>query len=308
MPIRMNRFYPALDDAYARGGMAEAERFLLQVTMTEGTDAPVLAAAYNELGSLYRGSSRFPLSLNAFQHALELTAVLSGPRSSQYATILNNMAGTHRLAGDQERAIEGFHQALRIYRDVGEDSPYLYASLYNNLSLSYRETGDLGEAIRCLEQALTLIEPLPDRRQELAITCNNLAALYHAAGDTPRAAVCLERVMREFDACPEEENVHYAAGLNSLASCLYTIGDYERALEAYEKSAQHTLTFFGPNVEYAITCQNMRFVHEKLGQRERAVQALRRALEVYETLLGPHHPRSENARADLTGLIGEGAV
>jgi len=306
MPIQMHEFYPALDAAYARGGMAEAEQFLLSITTVEGSEAVVLAAAFNELGSLYRGMSRFAPSLEAFQRALALTASLSGPQSSQYATILNNMAGTYRLSGDQDRAIEAFHRALSIYRAIGEESSYLYASLYNNLALSYRELGNTGEAIRCLEQALSLIRSLPDRRQELAITCNNLAALYHAVGDTHRAAACLDTALKEFEACPPEENVHYAAGLNSLASCLYAIGAYDRALDAYEKSARHTLTFFGPNVEYAITCQNMRFVHEKLGQPIRAAAALEQALEVYEALLGPDHERTQNARTDLARLRGEG--
>lgn len=305
MPIQVNEFYPALDGCYARGGLQEAERFLLEVTMTEGTEAPVLAAAYNELGSLYRGTSRFARSLDAFEKALELTGNLSGETSGQYATVLNNMAGTYRLSGEQEKAVELFRRAGAIYRGAGMENSYPYASLLNNLSLSYRECGRAQEAIVCLEQALAIIETIPERKQELAITCNNLAALYYAAGDSTRTAACLDRALREFDRCAEEENVHYAAGLNSLASCLFTTGDYPRALSAYQKSAEHTLRFFGANLEYAITCQNMHWVYEKLNRRAEAVDALRQARELYEKFLGPDHERTRWAGQELEKLMGD---
>lgn len=114
--------------------------------------------------------------------------------------------------------------------------------------------------------------------------------------------LCLQRALQAFEKCADEENVHYAAGLNSLAAFLYAEGDCERALALYRKSMRYTLRFFGENVEYGITWQNMAHVYEKMGQRTEAAAALERAEKAYARLLGPEHERTQSAGDELQRL------
>ena len=277
------------------------EAFLLEcVENTENHRE--LIAVYNELGGLYRGTSRFTQSLNAFQKAKKLCAEELGENDAEYATILNNMAGTYRLTKDYNQAIEAFQKAADIYRQTGNESVYAYASVLNNLSLVYREVNQIDRAIAYLEQALALIETMPEYRQEAAITYNNLTELYCAVGDRNKAMLCLNRALQEYEKCPEEERAHYAAVLNSLAGFLYAEGDYHRALALYHQSAKYTKRFFGENMEYGITCQNMRWAYEQLGDREGAVAALTRAERVYEKLLGAEHERTRSVSDELTRM------
>lgn len=305
MPRQAEHFYQRLDQCYAQGDLQAVEQFLLNYTQ-QGPETPpssrTLIAAYNELGSLYRGTSRYDQSLAAFHRAEGLANEAFGPQSSQYATILNNMAGTYRLMGDSAAAIRRFHQAMEIYRQAGEAASYPYASALNNLSLAYRETGQIAPAIQCLEQALTVIQTMPERRQELAITYNNLTVLYCAAGKQEQAEFCLDRALQEFEQCAEEENVHYAAGLNSLAGVLYTKEAYDRAIPLYQKAAEYTKRFFGENVEYAITYENMGRVYEAMGRWEDAIDCLARAKGVYERLFGPEDQRTRSAAGELRRL------
>ena len=303
----MDQFYLDLDHAYSQGGIAGAEQFLLAHIAAPTCDQPLIAA-HNELGSLYRGTSRYDCSLAAFEQARTLSCRIYGPSSSAYATVLNNMAGTHRLAQNFPEAIELFQQALELYRSLGMENSYPYASALNNLSLVYQDLRQLPPAIDCLEQALALIETMPERRQELAITLNNLATLYHALGEREKAAALLARSLQEFEACPKEENVHYAAGLNNLASCLYAIGDYPRALEAYERSAEHTMYYFGENIEFAITCQNIYRVHAEMGRPQNGAPSLLKAKTVYEKLLGPEHERTRRTADELEKLQEAGMI
>jgi len=294
-------FNQQLDQSYAQGGIQAAEQFLLSHIASPHNEYS-LVAAYNELGSLYRGTSRLKESMDSFEQAETLAARLYGKQRSEYATILNNMAGTCRLAQDHDRAVSLFKQAIAIYAGAGEDNGYLYASVWNNLALAYRDSGRSHDAIRCLDQALSIMKELPGYSQELAITHNNLAVLLHSSGDQEGAAFHLSRAMEEFDACSDEENVHYAAGLNSLASFLYTTGDFPRALEAFEKSAQYTMRFFGKNLEYALTYQNMSRVCEALGDYSQAISALQTARDLYSDLLGTNHPRTLTATSELEQL------
>lgn len=306
MQSRLEMFYGELDECYLQGDLTAVERFLLECEQQERREAhgsrDRLLAVYNELGSFYRGVGRYAQSIAAFEKARTLAIAELGTACGQYATILNNMAGTYRLTGEHGKAIGLFREAAEVYRRAGMEDSYAYASVLNNLALAYRETGQHAQAIDCLQQALARVETMPEHLHEVAVTYNNLTALYNAAGDKKQAMLCLQRALQAFERCADEENVHYAAGLNSLAAFLYAEGDYWRALALYRKSMRYTLRFFGENVEYGITCQNISHVYEKMGRREEAAAALERAQKLYERLLGPEHERTRSAGDELQRL------
>lgn len=306
MQQTLQTFYQNLDQYYAAGDVDQMERFLLETEVqyrknTAGA-AQIGIAVYNELGSLYRGISRYDASISSFQHARQLVEKEIGTDSVQYATVLNNMAGTCRLMGHFDDALRLFHMAKQIYARAGEEQSYAYASVLNNMSLVYRELEDLQPAIDYLEKALTIIWAMPNTQQEIAITYNNLAAMYRQAGNTAKAMQCVDLAMQYFDQCCEQENVHYAAGLNSLAGLLYAERDDERALELYQKSAQYTKRFFGENIEYGITCRNMYWVYERLGKRNEAIEALEKAREIFAQVLGEDDDRTCAIADDLRRL------
>ena len=306
MQQTLQTFYQNLDQYYAAGDVDQMERFLLETEAqyrknTTG-EAEIGIAVYNELGSLYRGISRYDASISSFQHAKQLVEKEIGADSVQYATVLNNMAGTCRLMGHFDDALQLFHMAEQIYARAGEEQSYAYASVLNNMSLVYRELEDLQPAIDYLEKALTIIWAMPNTQQEIAITYNNLAAMYRQAGNTAKAMQCVDLAMQYFDQCCEQENVHYAAGLNSLAGFLYAERDDERALELYQKSAQYTKRFFGENIEYGITCRNMYWVYERLRKRTEAIAVLEKAREIFTQALGEDDARTCTVVDDLRRL------
>ena len=304
MEKTLNAFYKKLDQFYAAGGQEKTEQFLLEWErrlLDEGSWAE-LVAVYNELGSFYRGTSRYEQSLSSFQQAEEEIARRLGKNCTEYATVLNNMAGTYRLARQREKAVSLFQEAIQIYLAQEKLDIYACASVYNNISLVLQDMGELDRAAGYLEQALELISQMPQCRHEMAVTYNNLTALYHRAGREEEAKRCLELALQSFEQCSEEENVHYAAGLNSLAGFLYSAGDYGRAVKTYQKAARYTRRFFGENVEYAITFQNMSWALRAMGRIDDACKTLGEAERVYCHLFGPDHERTRAVRDERRRL------
>lgn len=79
-------------------------------------------------------------------------------------------------------------------------------------------------------------------------------------------------------------------------------GDCETAAALYRRSARHTKRFFGENADYGETLQNLRWVYEKMGEHEKALDALADAEKVYLALYGPGHDRTRAVREDLERL------
>lgn len=304
MEERLRPFYEQLENVYTQGALHAVETFL-QESICESevvADRELELAAWNELGAFFRGTSRYEESLTAFQQAEILARELQGTESGVYATVLNNMAGTCRLLNRPAAAEDLFRRSMEVYREAGLEDSDAYTSVLNNLSMVYRETGELEKAIHYLHQALERLEGRADRREELAVTYNNLTTLYQALGDQENALFCVNRALQEYEKCPEDQRVHYAAVLNSLAGFLCGQGDFYRALTLYRRSAQYTRRFFGENEEYGITCQNMRWVYERLGNKQNAIAALKRAEAVYIRLFGADSDRARAVGEDLRRL------
>lgn len=299
------RFYQELDETYSKG-LTRVERFLLEsrAAFRETENAAGLVAVHNELGSFYRGTSRYGESLDAFRVAGEEIARRLGTDSVEYATLLNNMAGTYRLMGRPAEAAELFRQAIGIYESQNAENSYAFVSVLNNISLAYQELGRFEAAIENLEQALAMLRRMPGHLHEEAVTYHNLTALYHRMDRKEDARRCLEMALAAFEDCGGEEDPHYAAALNSLAGFLYNDGNYERAVETYQKAAAYTKRWFGENAEYAVTFQNMSWACQAMGKPEEARQCLEEAERVLLSLFGPEHERTQMVRDALRRLRG----
>ncbi|WP_369282551.1 tetratricopeptide repeat protein [Oscillibacter sp. GMB15532] len=259
-------------------------------------------ASYNELGVFCRDSGRLPQSLEWFEKARALADVHPDLTCGEYAALLNNMAGTYRLMGQNGKAIEVLVQAADLcWRDRKQET-YAYVGVLRNLAMAYWADGQPEPAIRRLLEALPLLQILPEHRHETAVIYSNLTALYHAAGDKSRAMQALNRAMQECEKNREDENVHYAAILNTLAGFLFSEKDFRRAAMLYRKSARHIRRFYGQTLEYAYICQNLCWVYEKMGERGRASDALSEAMKIFEKLLGPNHERTVLVRGILARM------
>lgn len=299
------RFYQELDKTYSKG-LEEVERFLQgsRGALQDEENPAGLVAIHNELGSFYRGTSRYAESLDAFRAARGEIARRMGEDCVEYATLLNNMAGTYRLMGRPAKAVELFLRAIDIYQGRNAENSYAFVSVLNNISLAYQELGRLEEAVANLERALAMLRRMPGYLHEEAVTYHNLTALYHQMGRQEDARRCLEMALAAFEDCGGREDPHYAAALNSLAGFLYGAGDYDRAVETYQKAAAYTKRWFGENVEYAVTFQNLSWVYQATGDLNEARRCLEEAERVLSKLFGPEHERTQAVRDALRHLRG----
>lgn len=269
----------------------KAEPYLLDA-MEEAENAGDLGGlltVLNETMGFYRSQSRHKDNQWIIQRAIELALRLGLEGTEAWATTLINAATSQRAAGNHEQAEDLYHQALDCAKRVyGADDRRL-AALHNNLSMLYGETDRPDQAVAELREALAILEhgsPDPDTDVDVASTCANLAlalltqASAHdgnsdgtdAATDADtRAAACDEaatlsaRSLAIYRAAGAEGSAHYASALAAAAQTAFARGDFEDAVDRYERALAIIRACYGEHTDYyRITEANLNEAREAL--------------------------------------------
>lgn len=310
--FRQNAFYIELARYQALNDKTGMERFLFscEKKYREENSLALLVAVYSEQGAFYRSAERYRLSSASYKKAQKLIEKLMGKSCVEYATVLNNMAGTYRLSGHYKEALKLLGEALLIYEEIDiagegadEEERYMPACVHNNMGQIFRRTGEIQEAIRHLTIALETIRTLPAHAQEAGLIYSNLTTLYQQTGDMDQAMQCLEEALVIFDTASMEKDTQYAQAMGSLAGFLCGNRDYDRAIEVYEKAADDTRASYGNTEEYAVLCQNLCWVYRKTGDDAAAMRVLDEAVEVLTDLFGEKSERVRTIQEERKRLI-----
>lgn len=159
------------------------------------------AAAREGLGQAFFQLKRYDEAREQFKQAIALDA--RRWRSHNFLGI------TYNQAGDHARAIEEFKAALAVQPDSG--------ILYNNLGMAYSMAGDYGEAMAAFNRAYELGAPHEK-------TLNNFGLALAKTGNVDGA--------REVFVEAGDE----ARAYNNLGCVYLARGDYEMALQSFEKA------------------------------------------------------------------------
>lgn len=263
----LNIFYTGLDHLYQTGRTDEIEAYIRR-TMEEnrgccGGHGILFISCLNELGSYYRGISRYDESVRAFEEAERDILGDMGPESVEYATNRCNLAGTARMMGDYDRALLLFTEAAGIYNMVVGKESYYYSTVLNNLALLYLDRKEYEKGIECLTEALDRVRRMPGQKEEEAITLTNLAVASQRLLRIPEAEDYLSLAMRIYERL-KDKGAHYAAALNMQGAICMGKKDYRGAEEAFVKARDATFQYFGENDDYARAKENIAFVQKAM--------------------------------------------
>lgn len=93
-------YFEKVDSAYKKLVGSDLENALKDLAVQSGeeygTSSPFHASMISELGGYYRGQRRYSESEHYFKIALDILKHQLGEENPNYATALNNLAGTHR--------------------------------------------------------------------------------------------------------------------------------------------------------------------------------------------------------------------
>ena len=273
-------------------------------------DLGALLILYNETIGFYRETGNYKHSIAYCHKALELAKTLKLEGKVSYATTLLNAANAHRAAGLLQDSLELYMQVFPVYeKELSPDNMY-YANLFNNISLLYQEMQEFTKAKEALLKALSICERNEEAAFEIAVTHANLANTCIQLGENEEAKEHARMAIAMFEE-QEVEDAHYSAALSALGNLYYKEENYEKAMEAMEKSRDCVARYLGrKNIQYERLSENINLIRQKASmQGSEQIKGLELCKRYYEEFGKPMIAEkfSSYEKKIAVGLVGKGS-
>ncbi|MFD3537422.1 tetratricopeptide repeat protein [Streptomyces sp. NPDC058664] len=203
-----------------QGRYTPAEQLLVTAVgrVEERAAAEDIAAAYNELGVLFKYSGKFEAAADFYKRALNR---LSGTTSPELATLYHNIAGLAHARGDYAAAEDPARKAVAVRTEaLGADHPDVAADCAA-LAPILLEIGEAEEAESLLREALQIFEKAYGAdHYEVGIATGNLAAVIHQSERPEEAKAYYERSLAILESALGSQHPELAPVLNNFAQLI----------------------------------------------------------------------------------------
>jgi len=221
----------------------------------------------------------------------ELMHVVGDARHLE-AQLDNNLALVFHAQGAYAEAIPLHERALAAWTATyGADHPQVAQSL-NNLANAHNSRGDRDAALGLHERALAIrSRTLGTDHPLVAASLSNIANIRLSEGRIDDARRLFERALAIRERALDPSHPDVIESLNNLANMHYSSGALDEALPLYQRALAAIDATPGGNPRLAATIlYNCGLIREDQCQDAEAVRDHTRALEQFESFLGPDHP------------------
>lgn len=270
-----------------------AERVVTIREKILGAEHADVAAALNNLATMYSAQGDFQRAARSHERALAIKEKALGPEHVSTATSLLNLAEVYRETGDFARAEPLYQRAVAIFeKRFGASHPRV-ADALNKLALFYDAGGDYSTAESLYLRALAIREKeLGAEHRDTGISLTNLTDLYRETGDLSRAEEVGKRALAIFEKALGAEHPFFATSLNNLALVYVDKGDFRRAEALYQRALViREKTLGAEHPEVATSLYNLAALYSREGDLARAEPLYQRILAIDEKAFGKEHPQ-----------------
>ncbi len=258
-----------------------------------GTEHPRVGDALHELSQINKAKADYPAALALESEALALFRRSFGPNHPQVGRSLSSLGEIRDELGERDEAAILFEQAMAIFELDELSRPDLIRSL-NLLGMLRYDQGRYPDARTLLARATELVETTPNISRWLeADTISNLGLAYRGLDEFAKARELYERALEIFVETLGTDSKEVASLHNNIAILLYFEGDIPGCAKRLELSIEIEERILGPqHPSLATKIVNLGRTRAALGEYERALEDVRRALAINELALGRDSPEN----------------
>jgi len=230
---------------------------------------------------LHFDDRRYEEAGREWARAVAIRRAVFGTEHQQYAFAISDLARYFRVTGQLEEAKRLADSAIEIFeRTYGPDHPAL-ANTLGSQGTTLRSMEDYEGAIQHYERAASILRDLfgPDHARLSWIT-RGLAGAYLRMGEFTEAAAVAREGLRISEAAYGKEHIECARSHSLIGYVEYKLERYPEARQSYETSLEIRQEALPENHPGLITaCYNLACIHAIEGHKDRALEALRMALD-----------------------------
>ena len=252
---------------------------------------PSIAYVLTALADAYRELGQFEVALLHDKKALTLRERVLESDNLEIALSVNNIGISQYHLGRYREALEMLERAAKIRSRLwGEENPIVVEGL-RNIGFVLRNLGRANEAVVTLKRVVNLSEKTFGKMHpETATAMNMLAQSYQVLGDY-ESAINLHLSAINIYKISSNESLAHSIALGDLSVALRAVG---RMVEA-EAAALETIDLQEKsmplgNPEIATALNNLASIYFDIGEYEKALPILEKALAINIAYLGKDHP------------------
>lgn len=277
------------------------ERELALRESVVGSQHPLTAQSLSSLGIIM--AQLGDLAQSRAYHERAWLAIANETETTIAARLLNNLASTCSLQGDNEPALQYAEKALHIREKVFGSTHRLTASSYNTIGALLVELNEYEAARPHLEKALAIREGVLGREHLLtARSLCNLGNLQRRMGMVEIARTTLEEAIRIYEAI-QPTHAQLAETLNHLGDLLIQTGELtlarsllERALAIWQQEQ------YRHRPDKAHTLISLGDWFRAQAMVDEAKDYYQQALAILETAVLPTHPDLQRVNQILSAM------
>lgn len=281
---------------YYYGMYKEAlSRYALLITLREtiyGHDHPITAAAYHDIGEVYRNLCDYPKALEYNIKALDIRKKVLGEKHVDTAESYNDTGLVYIFQGHYDKASELFQKAKAICKEVvGTNHPSM-ADSYSNIGMLLTKQEDYSNALENYMEALKIYEStLGNENRKTAIAYYGVGMSYYYMGNNSNALEYCPKAVRIYENVMGLNHPETAIIYTGIGFVHYNIGGLSQASDYFTKSLEISERMLGSeHINTAASYMALAWLKYKMDDHQGAIEYCEKSLNVTEKIFGLEHP------------------
>ncbi|MBL7852796.1 MAG: CHAT domain-containing protein [Cyclobacteriaceae bacterium] len=280
----------SLGGLYFGWGKKEAafrfKRQALQLARQQPFPSLAIANAEFELGALHRLVFQFDSALFFYKRVQTAYLHEFGTRSTEYASILYQLAQTYYYLGTTDSTETILKRRLEIFKMINPKSVSMASGLFH-LGEYYGNVGNVKEAEKLFLQSYNLESDLTGPTLSLAGKLGSIGWFHMNLGNYTDAEKYYKQAMAMVESINGKECVQYGARLNEMGTLYKLKGLYAKSEDLLTQYLQIEERKRGPGSSgYAIAKNNLGSLYDVMGLESKALQYYLEAAKINEAIYG----------------------
>jgi len=268
-----------------------------------GSDHPMTASAYKDIGEVYMNLSDIPAALNYETKALNIRKKVFGEKSAETAGALNDTGLVYYHQEDYDKALELFSKAKAIREELLGDSHPDMAESYAQMGLISLELEGANEALENYFKALEIYRStLGEMHCKTAFAYKLIGYCYYCLGNYSNALDYCSKAVAIYEKVlgtnhPESVSAYYYLGLIHDR-----IGGGSMALEYITKVIDTNEKIIGKGNNISIAAyEELGWLKEHMGEHQEALHCCEKSIEMAENTYGLVHSQTAESYWTIAG-------